>query len=127
MPPKIKGLRTVVYIVPDMAAAKKWYSETLGIKPYFDEPFYIGFNVGGYELGLHPEKEGDEMKSRTSNVYTYWAVDDVEDMYATLLAAGGTALEKPTDVGDGIILGAVKDPWGNAFGIINNPQFKITE
>lgn len=126
MTPKIKGLRTTVYKVPDMAAAKKWYSEVFGITPYFDEPFYIGFNVGGYELGLHPE--GDEpIGERTANVYTYWAVDDVKEMYVYLQSKGGTALEEPTDVGEGIWLAAVKDPWGNAVGIINNPHFKITD
>lgn len=48
------GLRTCIYRVPDLATATKWYSNALGIKPYFDMPFYVGFNVGGYELGLQP-------------------------------------------------------------------------
>ncbi|MEZ5016912.1 MAG: VOC family protein [Flavipsychrobacter sp.] len=126
MSSKIGGLRTTVYKVPDMDAAKKWYSETFGITPYFDEPFYVGFNVGGYELGLHPEGE-ESMGERTANVYTYWAVDNVEEMYAYLLNNGATELEKPTDVGEGIILAAVKDPWGNALGIIDNPHFNIVE
>ncbi len=126
MSSKIKGLRTTVYKVPDMQAAKEWYNKTFGIEPYFDEPFYIGYNVGGYELGLHPEGE-EPIGERTANVYTYWAVDNVEELYAYLLEQGGTELEKPTDVGEGIILAAVKDPWGNAVGIINNPHFKIQE
>ena len=50
------GLRTVIYNPGDMDKAKAWYSSVLGIAPYFDEPFYVGFNVGGYELGL--EKGG---------------------------------------------------------------------
>jgi catechol 2,3-dioxygenase-like lactoylglutathione lyase family enzyme len=49
-----KGLRTVIYHVDDIAKAKKCYSDVLGIKPYFDQPFYVGFNVGGFELGLDP-------------------------------------------------------------------------
>ena len=49
------GLRTVVYKVSDLGRAKAWYTKVLGIEPYFDEPFYVGFNVGGYELGLDPD------------------------------------------------------------------------
>ena len=49
-----QGLRTLIYGAPDLEATKKWYSEVLGYGPYFDEPFYVGFNVGGYELGLEP-------------------------------------------------------------------------
>ncbi|HEY9487444.1 MAG TPA: VOC family protein, partial [Chryseosolibacter sp.] len=48
------GLRTVIYNVPDIDRAKAWYMQVLGLKPYFDEPFYVGFNVGGFELGLVP-------------------------------------------------------------------------
>ncbi len=48
------GLRTIVYPAPDLAASKAWWTEALGIEPYFDEPFYVGFNPGGYELGLNP-------------------------------------------------------------------------
>lgn len=117
------GLRTVVYMVPDLKAATEWYSKILGVVPYFDTDFYVGFNVGGYELGLHPEKESDQAK--TANVFSYWAVKNVEEMYQRLLGEGATELEKPTNVGENIILAAVKDPWGNAFGIIDNPHFKV--
>lgn len=122
MPVSIGGLRTVVYMVPDLNAAKEWYAKTFGITPYFDTEFYVGFNVGGYELGLHPQEAGVE---KTANVYAYWSVGNVPEMYDSLLKAGATELEKPTDVGEGIVLAAVKDPWGNAFGIIDNPHFKL--
>jgi catechol 2,3-dioxygenase-like lactoylglutathione lyase family enzyme len=48
-------MRTVVYHVDDLTKAKEWYADLLGVEPYFDEPFYVGFNVGGYELGLDPD------------------------------------------------------------------------
>ena len=51
----ILGLRTVNYHVTDLARAKAWYISALGKEPYFDEPFYVGFNVGGFELGLDPD------------------------------------------------------------------------
>ena len=49
------GLATVIYQVPDLAAAKAWYTRAFGQAPYFDQPFYVGFEIGGYELGLHPD------------------------------------------------------------------------
>ena len=51
------GLRTVIYHAPDLAKAKAWYAAAFNVAPYFDEPFYVGFNVGGYELGLNPEPQ----------------------------------------------------------------------
>jgi predicted enzyme related to lactoylglutathione lyase len=115
------GLRTAIYKVPDIKKAKAWYSKVLGIKPYFDEPFYVGFNVGGYELGLNPDRKSET--SKIEGVTTYWGVDDVRGMYQTLLDHGATAHEEPNDVGGEIIVAAVKDPWGNVFGIIYNPHF----
>lgn len=57
----ILGLRTAIYHVDDLQAAKEWYTKVLGVEPYFDEPFYVGFNVGGYELGLNTRYiEGQE-------------------------------------------------------------------
>ena len=50
------GLRTVKYDVADIAKAKEWYTKVFGVEPYFDQPeFYVGYNIGGYELGLTPE------------------------------------------------------------------------
>ena len=51
----ILGLRTAIYPVADLDAAKRWYSQVLGQTPYFDQPFYVGFEVGGFELGLLPD------------------------------------------------------------------------
>lgn len=120
---KLLGLRTAIYKVTDIKKAKAWYSKVLGIKPYFDEPFYVGFNVGGYELGLNPDPKSET--SKIEGVTTYWGVDDVNGMYQALIDHGATAHEKPNDVGGGIVVAAVKDPWGNVFGIIYNPHFSI--
>ena len=119
----LKGLRTVGYKVADINKAKEWYSKVLGIQPYFDEPFYVGFNVAGYELGLQPEE--NEPGTKTANVVTYWGVDDVNTAWKELLANGATPFEEPTDVGGGIMVAAVNDPWGNVFGIIYNPHFVL--
>ncbi|MDX1908753.1 MAG: VOC family protein [Bacteroidia bacterium] len=118
-----QGLRTVIYKVSDLAAARDWYSRVLGTAPYFDEAFYIGFNVAGYELGLQPEEEAPAAKPET--VLTYWGMADVADSYAQLLEMGATMHEAPTDVGGGITVATVYDPWGNIFGIIDNPHFSL--
>ncbi len=117
-----QGLRTVGYYTNDLDKAKKWYSEVFETEPYFDEPFYIGFNIGGYELGLMPE-EGELTKG--NNVLVYWAVDDAAGAYEELISKGATAHSTPQDVGEGIIVAAVRDPWGNVLGIIYNPHFKL--
>ena len=49
------GLRAAIYPVGDLAKAKAWYAQVVGSQPYFDQPFYVGFSVGGYELGLVPD------------------------------------------------------------------------
>jgi predicted enzyme related to lactoylglutathione lyase len=117
-----KGLRTTIYRVRDIKKATAWYTSVLGVEPYFTEPFYVGFNVAGYELGLQPE-ESEEVKG--TSVLTYWGVDDVAQTYENLLVLGATEFEKPMEVGGGIIVATVKDPWGNIFGIIHNPVFKL--
>ena len=117
------GLHTLGYKVPDLQKAKEWYTKVLGIEPYFDEPFYVGFNVGGYELGLQPV-EGEQPVLGTNST-TYWGVEDVRKEYTRLLELGATAYEEPADVGGDIVVAGVKDPWGNLFGIIYNPHFKL--
>jgi len=117
------GLRTVVYRANDLAKAKAWYSEVLGKQPYFDQPFYVGFNVGGYELGLVPD--GKAGTSRDSTGIAYWGVSDAKTAYDRLLKMGALAHEPIQDVGEGIVVGAVTDPFGNIFGVIDNPHFKL--
>lgn len=113
------GLRTAVYYVNDIDKAKDWYSSVLDITPYFDEPFYVGFNVAGFELGLHP----DEGRAKGEGHIAYWGVDDAEAAHKRLLELGAIAHEDLQDVGGGIKVAAVKDPFGNVFGIIENPNF----
>ncbi len=117
-----QGLRTLALHVTDLAAAKAWYTRALGSTPYFDEPFYVGFSVGGYELGLQPLAAGEARPLGDRSV-TYWGVDDVPAAMAHLAALGATDVDGPTEVGDGIVVGTVRDPFGNLFGVIRNPHF----
>ncbi len=118
------GLRTAAYHVSDIERAKDWYSSILGFGPYFDQPFYVGFNVGGYELGLQPT-EGDAT-NKADGAVAYWGVSDAAAALGMLLEKGATPHEDLQDVGEGIKVAAVKDPFGNVFGVIENPHFKTT-
>lgn len=119
----LQGLRTVIYGVSDIAAAKAWYSSMLGIAPYFDEPFYVGFTVGGYELGLDPEAPiGTGV---ASGPVVYWGVVHAEAAMQQIVTLGAQIVEPVHHVGDNIYLGTVCDPFGNVFGIIENPQFSL--
>jgi predicted enzyme related to lactoylglutathione lyase len=113
------GLRTAIYPVPDLGKAKAWYARAVGAEPYFDQPFYVGFAVGGFELGLIPDG--------TPSVHgpqVLWGVDDAGAELKRLLAIGATELEPVSEVGEGIKVAAVRDPFGNRLGIIENPHFK---
>ena len=118
------GLRTAVYSVADMETAKAWYASVLGIAPYFDQPFYVGFNVGGYELGLMPTETADaDREFETSLIY--WGVTSADDALNHLIGLGATVRDAVTDVGDGIRLGTVTTATGNIFGVIENPHFTL--
>ncbi len=116
------GLRTAIYPAPDLARAKAWYADVLGVAPYFDEPFYVGFAVGGFELGLIPDATPGIDGARP-----LWGIADVEATLARLLALGATPLEPVTDVGDGIRVAAVTDPFGNRLAFIENPRFDASQ
>lgn len=118
-----QGLRTVVYHVNDLDRARSWYSLALGIEPYFDQPFYVGFNVGGYELGLDPDMTG--ITIGTGGVGAYWGVSDCEAAFNRLLELGASAHSPVRDVGEGIRVASVNDPFGNVIGVIENPHFSI--
>jgi predicted enzyme related to lactoylglutathione lyase len=117
------GLRTVIYHASDLEAAKAWYSQALDIKPYFDQPFYIGFNVGGYELGLDPDPTS--ATGTGTSAVAYWGVANVEAALARLVELGATDRFGVQDVGGDIRMASVIDPFGNVFGIIENPHFAL--
>jgi predicted enzyme related to lactoylglutathione lyase len=118
-PQFLLGLRTVIYSAPDLARAKEWYSKMLGIEPYFDEPFYVGFNVGGYELGLDPN--GKHVGPGGS--IAWWGVASIDEAMSHMASAGAEIVEAAHDVGGGIKVGSVADPFGNIVGVIENPHF----
>ena len=112
------GLRTAIYPTDDLQRAKEWYEKVLGQAPYFDQPYYVGFAVGGFELGLLPDGQPG-----TQGAQPLWGVDDIDVAYQRLLVLGAVALESVKDVGQGIRVASVRDPFGNCLGLIQNPHF----
>ena len=117
------GLRSVIYHANDLEKAKAWYAQAAGVAPYFDQPYYVGFNVGGYELGLDPDASPGTGAS--CNAVAYWGVENIESSLARLLELGATLNTAVQDVGDGILMATVRDPFGNILGIIENPHFSL--
>lgn len=118
------GLRTVIYKVADMNKARSWFERVLGISPYFDEPFYIGFSPGGYELGLVPDMEAI---AEGKDSIAYWGVQDIEVALSILKAQGAEVLANIQEVGGGIKTASVVNPLGNVIGIIENPHFRLPD
>lgn len=125
MTSKFLGLRTTIYKVADLNRAKEWYSEAFQIAPYFDEAFYIGFNICGYELGLLPEETPSDHKAES--VLSYWGVENIDAAYQHFLGLGASEHEAPNNVGGELMVASVKDPWDNIVGLIYNPYFKLPD
>lgn len=128
----MRGLTTVSLYAPDLEAAKRWYTELLGVEPYFirpeppAEPGYIEFRIGDYqhELGVIDSRYAPAgAASGPSGAVVYWHVDDVTATLEKLLAMGAKAHEAPIDRGAGFITAAVVDPFGNVLGVMYNPHY----
>lgn len=117
------GLRTAIYHVPDLPRAKTWYTEAFGVAPYFDEPFYVGFNIAGYELGLNPDQS--VARPGPGGSVAYWRVADIARAVEHFQNAGALLRAPIQDVGGGIRVAEVADPFGNMIGLIENPQFQL--
>ncbi len=111
----ITAIRSIVYHVNDLTAAKKWYADAFGIKPYFDEMFYVGFDINGTEFGLDPDPS--DYPGGFNNI-TYWQVEDIHAVFINLKSKEIKVHREISDVGGGMLLGSVEDPFGNVIGLI---------
>jgi predicted enzyme related to lactoylglutathione lyase len=115
-----RGLRTVIYHVNDLDKAKKWYASVLEKEPYFAKPYYVGFGVGGFELGLDPDMAG---VTGAGGVTAFWFVSDCEAAFKRLLELGASEHSGVQEVGGGIrVVASVMDPFGNVIGVIEKPN-----
>ena len=122
----LRGLTTISFWAADLVAAKKWYTELLGIPPYFERPGYAEFRMGDYqqELGLIDSRYvPDGLANGPAGTIVYWHVDDVTVTFEKLLAMGAKEYEAPKDRGAGFITASVVDPFGNILGIMYNPHY----
>ena len=119
------GLRTALYAVDDITTARAWYGKALELEPYFDQPFYVGFNVAGFELGLMPSEA--DLKPGRGGAVPYWGVASAVGQLERLVSLGATVVTPVQDVGEGIKTALLKDPFGNLLGIIENPHFPNTQ
>jgi predicted enzyme related to lactoylglutathione lyase len=111
------GIKTVIFPVKDIAAAKQLYGELAGVNPYADEVYYVGFKVDGQDVGLDPNGHSKGMTGPVA----YWHVDDINKSLEALLAAGAETQRPINDVGGGRLIATVKDPDGNVFGLLQDP------
>ncbi len=116
----IHGMRTTKYPVGDLAKATAWFTEVFGKAPYFAEPFYVGFEIGGFELGLVPDGEPG-----VQGCTAYWGVDDIDAEVARIVALGARVHMAAQDVGGDIKVAELLDPFGNLLGLIYNPHFDV--
>ncbi|MEO5741365.1 MAG: VOC family protein [Vicinamibacterales bacterium] len=117
----VEGLGTVIYHVADLNRAKAWYAAVFQQQPYFDQPFYVGFNIAGYELGLDPNQTVTSA-GRGGSV-AYWRVASIDKALEHFVTTGAGMVTPIQDVGDGIKVATVADPFGNLIGLIENPHF----
>jgi predicted enzyme related to lactoylglutathione lyase len=111
----LNKLRTVIYHVDNLQKAKEWYIQLTEVQPYFDEPFYVGFDINGCELGLDPD--GSQFTNGNHTI-TYWSVDDINAAVEKSVLIGGTIITPVNNVGGTIEVAVIKDPFGNHIGLI---------
>jgi predicted enzyme related to lactoylglutathione lyase len=127
----LRGFATVTYFADDLQAAKGWYTELVGVEPYFSapgpdgNPAYFEFRIGDYqdELGLIDSRFAPHRNGEPSGEIIFWHVDDVQAAVDRLLAMGARVHEPITPRGEGFVTASVVDPFGNILGVMHNPHY----
>jgi predicted enzyme related to lactoylglutathione lyase len=108
------GLKTILYPVKDLDAAKKLYGALLGVAPVVDQPYYVGYNIDGQDIGLDPNGHSRGITGPLG----YWHVDDINATLSAVIAAGAEQAQPIADVGGGKLIATVKDADGNIVGLL---------
>lgn len=119
------GLRTAIYKFSDIQKATEWYSNAFETNPYYNEPWYVGFNIKGYEPGLQPGE--NPTFDKVESVVSYWGLESIQATFDRLIESGATENEKPYCVGGDLMTATVKVPFGNVPGLIYNPHFQLKD
>jgi predicted enzyme related to lactoylglutathione lyase len=112
-----QGIRVFIYPVKDIAGAKTLYRQLLGVEPYIDQAYYVGFRVGDQEIGLDPNGHNQGMTGPVG----YWQVEDINQSLQSLLDAAAQIQQEVKDVGGGRLTARVKDADGNITGLMQSP------
>jgi predicted enzyme related to lactoylglutathione lyase len=110
-------MKTIIYPAKDIARAKQLFGALLGVKPQVDQPYYVGFDVDGLQVGLDPNGHAQGM---TCGV-CYWNVSDMKKSVKQLVDAGAKVQQDAKDVGGGKLVATLKDADGNMIGLIQDP------
>ncbi|SEF25178.1 hypothetical protein SAMN05421837_1021041 [Amycolatopsis pretoriensis] len=121
----LRGMATVSYFADDHTAARAWYTEFLGIEPYFERPGYAEFRIGDHqhELGVIDRKYVPASMGGPSGEIVYWHVDDLDATVARLKELGAKEYEPITERGPGFVTASVVDPFGNVLGVMTNAHY----
>ena len=115
----ISSLRSIIIPGQNLAALKEFYTRLLGKAPYFDEPYYVGFDVDGKEVGLDP----DLPLAGQSGPYPVFSVSiSIDDAFEQAKKLGAHAHKAPHHVGGGLMMALLQDPDGNVFGLLQEPN-----
>jgi predicted enzyme related to lactoylglutathione lyase len=108
-----KGITTMIYPVTDLDQAKAMFQTFLGIEPYVESPYYVGFKVGEQDIGLDPNYH-------KSGMTAYYHVDDIKASLQLLVDAGAEIQQDVNDVGGGRLMASVTDANGNIIGLLQD-------
>lgn len=127
----LRGIATISFYAADVKAARAWYTDLLGIAPYFERPdaenpAYVEFRLGDYqhELGIISSSYAPPIAaSSPGGAVVYWHVDDVTAAVEKLKAMGAKEYEPIVPREAGFITASVIDPFGNILGVMYNPHY----
>lgn len=121
----LRGISTISFYATDLAAARAWYSDFLGVEPYYERPGYLEFRLGDHqvELGLIDARYAQHDLTTPAGAVIFWHVDDLAGTFADLIARGARQHEPLTERGEGFVTAVVVDPFGNLLGIMTNPHY----
>jgi predicted enzyme related to lactoylglutathione lyase len=112
-----QGIGTIIYPVKDITQAKNLFSKLLGVEPYMDQPYYVGYKIGNQDIGLDPNGYNQGMTGPVG----YYHISDIDKTLQLLREAGATIMQEVKDVGGGKLIASVKDTQGNIIGLIQLP------
>lgn len=108
-----KGVKTIIYPVKDVNQSKTLFGKLLGVEPYADQPYYVGFKIGDQDIGLVPN-------GTNAGMTAFYHVDDIKSSLQILLDADSEIIQDIKNVGGERLIASARDKDGNIIGLIQN-------